>query len=159
MFASHDSYASINDAKQQRELGGLTIDPETGYEYMYVQFLDAITYAAGQSLTWAAVARTKVTNDRSGGSSISLRPAGICLAVMTQNYFGYILRRGVYTTVVTNADDDIAQGDALIIDDNEDGQCDSVALATTTVHTNEFGFALDVDVDAADTVPASINCR
>lgn len=145
------------EAAQSCPLGTVTYD-ENGYEYMYVKFLDAVTYAAGQVLTWASATAFHVTNDRSGGSSISNRPAGICLAVATQNSFGWILRRGRYSAVVTNGDDDIAVGDALIVATGTDGACDSAAAATTTVHTLSFGHALAVDVDAANTVNADVNC-
>lgn len=147
-----------NDTIPNATPGGLYFyaDPSTGKMqiYRYVQFKDAVTYAAGQVLTFANVTGTAVTNDRSGGSSVSNRPAGICLMVNTQDEYGFILVQGYYSAVVTNGDDDIAAGDSLIVATGTDGACDSVAAATTTVHTLAFGHALEADVDASNTVKA-----
>lgn len=152
----HDVITSCNDATQQRALGQLAVDESTGYVYRYVQFLDAVTYAAGQSVTWAIATNSmKVTNDRAGGSSVAVVPAGICLRVMTQNYYGYVLVRGVYTTLKTSGADDIVAGESLICHATTDGTCDGVAAGSTT--TASFGFALAADVDADDTVAGVVN--
>lgn len=117
-----------------------------------VQFKDAVTYAAGQSLQWYDAAKTQVTNDRSGGTGLSFGAAGICLMVNTTAYFGLILTRGKYPTVITNGDDDIAAGDAIIIS-STDGKCDS-GTSTPGLY---LGNATAADVDADDTVAAFIN--
>lgn len=152
----HDTITGCNDATQQRTLGQLVTDESTGWVYRYVQFLDAVTYAAGQSVTWAIATNSmKVTNDRAGGSSVAVVPAGICLRVMTQNYFGFVLVRGVYTLLKTSGADDIAAGESLICHATTDGTCDGVAANATT--TASFGFALAADVDADDTVSGAVN--
>lgn len=121
--------------------------------YRYVKFLDAVTYAAGQVCTWGNAACTSVTNDRSGGSSVSNRPAGIALAVMTQNYHGFVQTYGPYSAVVTNGDDDIAAGVPLIVASGTDGACDSATDPNPSLY---FGDSTAADVDAANTVAAFI---
>ena len=53
-------------------VGTVVEDPANAKAYKYVKFLDAVTYAAGQSVEYANVACTSVTNDRSGGSSLEI---------------------------------------------------------------------------------------
>lgn len=150
----HDTITGCNDATLQRALGSLVTDESTGYIYKYVQFKDAVTYAAGQSLTWADVACTTVTNDRAGGSSLGAIPAGICLRVMTQNYYGFILVRGKYAGLVTSGADDIAVGESLIVHATTDGACDGVAAGSTT--TASFGVCLEDDDNTANTTKGTV---
>ena len=152
-----DALTRFTTAREYR-LGQRYTDPSTDFTYEYGQFLDAVTYAAGQPLQRAHATSFKVTNDISGGSALTAaRPAGICLGVPTQNQYGWVLRFGYYATVVTNGDDDIAAGDAIIVGAS-DGVVDSVAAATTTVHTKAVGYAPAVDVDADNTVGVWVDC-
>lgn len=126
---------------------------QDGKAYKYVQFKDAVTYVAGHVLTWADATATSVTNDRSGGSSVGNQPAGIALAVMTQNYYGWMLVHGFYSAIVTNGDDDIAAGDQLIVATGTDGACDSSASASII----KIGMAVAADVDGSNTVAGIVN--
>ena len=99
----NDTITGCNEASASRTVGQLVVDESTGYTYRYVQFKDAVTYAAGQALTYAGATNLGVvTNDISGGSSIGAVAAGICLRVMTQNYYGFILVKGFYSAVKTS---------------------------------------------------------
>jgi hypothetical protein len=147
-----DAFASVNDSAARMAVGTL-VEDESGKVYRYVQFKDAVTYAAGQPVVWAAATPTAVTNDISGGSNVGALVAGIALGVMTQNYYGFVLGKGYYSAVVTNGDDDIAAGDFLILG-GSDGTCNS-----GTVSAADFGYALAADVDASNTVAALIFCR
>lgn len=121
--------------------------------HRYVKFLDAVTYAPGQVVTPANAAMTSVTNDISGGSSTTaLTFAGVVIGTPTQNTWGWVQESGYHAAVVTNGDDDIAQGDTVIMG-AADGVVDSVAKATRTGTLSIVGIAADVDVDAANTVP------
>lgn len=152
-----DALTRFTTAREYR-LGQQYTDPSSDYLYQYGQFLDAVTYAAGQPLQRANATSSSVTNDISGGSALTAaRPMGICLGVPTQNQYGWFLRKGYYATVVTNGDDDIAAGDAIIYGAS-DGVVDSVAAATTTVHTRAIGYAPAADVDAANTVGVWVDC-
>lgn len=122
-----------------------------------VRFRNAVAYASGQSVQFIAsdTKRTDVTNDRSGGSAgDGVNAAGIVIGgVMTQDYYGFILAKGYYPTVLTNGDDDIAAKDQIIIS-STDGVCDSA----TTMTGAHLGFATAADVDADNTVAAFIDC-
>lgn len=146
----HVKETEANDVSPKFNVGGLYSSPDGKY-FRYVQFKDAVTYAAGQVVTWAGTDQKSVTNDRSGGSSVATVPAGICLRVMTENYYGFILVHGAYSAVVTNGDDDIAAG-AILIAASADGAADSSATVTAAT----FGYALAADVDAANTVAAMV---
>lgn len=146
-----NGFARVTSATEYR-LGEVKADIY-GNRYKYTEFADSATYAAGQVLTWADATGTKMTNDRSGGSSVSNRFAGLCMGVPTSTLkYGWAQVSGFYATIVTNGDDDIAAGDSLIVATGTDGACDSVAAATTTVHTLALGHAVAADVDAANTV-------
>jgi len=135
---------------------GTEYDAGNGKVYAFVKFLDAVTYAAGQVCTYAAADGTSVTNDISGGSSLGSIVRGICLAVQTQNSWGWVQRKGIYSTVKTSGADDIAVGESLIVHASTDGTCDGVAAGSTT--TASFGIALVADVDADNTVAAVLDC-
>jgi len=124
-------------------------------KYRYVQFKDAVTYAAGQSCTWANATATAVTNDRSGGSSIGNQCAGVALLAVTQNYYGFVQTAGYHSALVTNGDDDIAAGVPLVVATGTDGACDSAADPNPSLY---FADALAADVDAANTVAGLIHC-
>lgn len=115
---------------------------------------DAVTYAAGQVLS-PGTTYGWVTNDVSGGSSAVLRFAGIALKAYATAEYCFVLVEGYYPTVKTNGDDDIAQGDELIMVAT-DGVCDSVAAATTTGSQLYIGTAAAADVDADNTVAANV---
>ena len=115
----------------------------------YVQAKDAVTYAAGQVLTKANVKWTAVTNDIAGGSSIGKTFGGIALAAYTTGNWVFVLVDGYYPTVLTNGDDDIADG-VQLISGTADGVCDSGTA------THSFGHAIGADVDANNTVAAQI---
>lgn len=142
---------AVNDASPRYRLGELFVDPQTGYIYRYVQFKDAVTYAAGHVCTWAtATSQTAVTNDRAGGSSVGAIVAGICQAVMTQNYYGFILVSGFYATILTSGADDIVVEESLIAHATTDGACDGVAAGSTT--TASFGVAASADDNSGNFV-------
>lgn len=71
-----------------------------GKAYQYVQFLDAVTYQAGDVVTRAGGTEGdwKVTNDRAGGSAITGHEVvGVLMAairVPTQNEYGWVQVRG-----------------------------------------------------------------
>lgn len=115
--------------------------------YKYVKFLDAVTYAAGQSVEYANLALTSVTNDRAGGSSLGRLPAGIATAVHTQNSYGFIQVAGVATDVKTSGADDIAVGEFVITHATGDGQCDGEA----SFGLGAFGVCIEADDNSANT--------
>lgn len=158
----HVDPTTANDATAQATVGALYkyMHPSYGeWVLRYTKFVDAVTYAAGQSCTEAAVNGASVTNDRSGGSSLGTyaKGGGLALLAMTQNYYGYALVEGYYPTIKTSGADDIAVGESLILHGSTDGTCDGVAAGSTT--TASFGTASIVDVDADNTVAGYVNFR
>lgn len=146
--------ATVNQATAGIYTPGRIYD-YNGKLYRFVQFVDGVAYADGQSVEYAdATTGYVVTNDRAGGSSIGRVAAGICLRVMTQNYYGFVLVRGFHGTVLTSGADNIAVGECLITHATTDGTVDGEAANALT--TAVVGVALAADVDAANTVAAMI---
>jgi len=131
--------------------------------FVYVRFLDAVTYVVGHVTARASATEFSVTNDVAGGSAVGLRFAGAIpnkdlrgnavTAVPAQNDYGWVQTHGYHSAIKTNGDDDIAQDDSLIMVAT-DGVVDSIAKATTTGTLLLVGYAADVDVDASNTVAA-----
>ncbi len=137
--------------------------------FIYVKFLDAVTYTVGMVCTPASdLGLYYVTNDYAGGTSSALRFAGAIpnvdatgntvTAVPAQNEFGYVQLDGYHSAIRTDGGDDIAAWDTLVMDGTTDGTVDSVAKATVTGDLSACGFAAAVDVDASNTVPAWLKC-
>lgn len=144
-----------NTAKVEYEFG--TLYYYQGAYYRYAKFVDAVTYGVGQSLGWASANGTAVSNDRAGGSALGTAPrpvAGICLSVMTQNYYGFMQVAGIgkvalYGVDVDDSDNEIAAGDFLVMDDATDGH--SQVMADTEEH---LVFAVAIAAGVSSYVPS-----
>lgn len=112
--------------------------------------------AANDVVSWIDYDDFVVTNDVSDISGTEANaqnfPAGVAIGTGTIGNYVFIQVRGV-ATIRTNQDDDIAAGDVLFVDGNEDGQCNSTAAGTAPVAI-PLAVALAVDDDTADTVSA-----
>lgn len=149
---------TANDSAAKDELGILRIENSVtgGVKiYKYVQAAADTTVANGTVLTYVDTTRTVVTNDISDSKPNFV--AGVGIGAITASYYGWIQIQGYHSAVVTNADDDISKGDTLIVDADEDGQCDSVAAGTASTYL-PLGIAAADDVDASDTVAAHLCC-
>lgn len=100
---------------------GMVAWGEDGKAYRYVKFVDAVTYAAGQVLTFASATTWDVTNDRAGGSAIAGHGvAGVCLGVPAQNEYGWIQIAGLVAVNGTYSAGDFlkphatSNGDAVV---------------------------------------------
>jgi hypothetical protein len=144
--------ATINLATADYTLGRVL--DYAGALYRFVRFVDAVTYAPGQSVEWASMTLNTVTNDRAGGSSLGRIPAGIVVCTMTQNYYGFILVEGYYATCKTSGADDIVAGEYIFTHATTDGTVDG----STTWTVGCFGTATAADDNSADTVAANIMC-
>lgn len=155
----YDDPTTVNDASPRFRLGTVVdyFHSTNGWwKLKYVQFKNAVTYAAGQVTYPIAVDGTTVTNDITGGAATPFAVifGGLALGVMTENYYGWVLVRGAYPTIKTSGADDIAAGEALICHASTDGTCDGVAANAMTVAA--FGVATAADVDANNTVAGYI---
>lgn len=135
------------------------VDSEGRKEYEYVKFDSGtgnLTPAAGlvaYYLDGADADNSTVTTDVSDTDINHV--AGVMLSAPSDGYYCFIQKKGYYAAVKTNADDDIAAGDALI--GGGDGTCNSTAQ--NTAPTNKvLGWAVAADVDASDTVAARLEC-
>ena len=148
-----DNPETVNDASPTVPTGTLRgyIHPTYGYQTLkYVQFKDAIAYVRYGALGWSAAdGGLAVTNDVSEDNGIA---AGVGMGVVTQNYYSWMVVQGRYL-VKTNGDDDIADGDVIII--ASDGGLANSGSDPGVV--TRIGFALAADVDADDTVLTLVN--
>lgn len=110
-----DNPATVNDASPMLPTGTLRgyIDPTYGYQTLkYVQFKDALAYAAGQCLAWSAGdSGLAVTNDVSEDNGVA---AGVACAAVTENYYGWMVVQG-RCLVQLNNDNDGADGNVVIL--------------------------------------------
>lgn len=155
----YDDPTLVNDSVPTRKVGDVVMYRHATYGWWklrYVQFKNAVTYAAGQVCTPIANDMSTVTNDITGGASTpwAVIFAGMALRVMTQDYWGWVLIGGYYPTIKTSGADDIAAGESLIMHASTDGTCDGVAAGSMTVAS--FGVAVAADVDADNTVAGYI---
>ena len=112
--------------------------------------------AANDVVLWLDYDDFVVTNDVSDVSATAAVaasfPAGVAVGTVTAGRYCFIQVRGP-ATVRTNQDDDMAKGDVLIADGDEDGQCDSTAAGTAPINI-PLGVATADDDNTADTVAA-----
>lgn len=103
-----------------------------GNTYMYVQFKDAVTYAANQVLTWRSRSAYSVTNDISS-SLITTLMAGLALAVVPENYYGWMQTGGYNSAVKKDPNEDTwAAGDLGWPDASVDGVLSKGAFGGTS---------------------------
>jgi hypothetical protein len=124
--------------------------------YQYIKFDESGVTAVANGLVYYLNAANwtgyTVTSDMSD-SKLNM-VAGVLMAVLTDTYYGWIQTWGYNSAIKTNGDDDIAAGDALIGSTTDLG-CNSTA--GDTAPTNKvLGWAVDADVDAANTVAGHI---
>jgi len=130
-----------------------------GKKYQLVQVdSSSNALAANDVVSWIDYDAFIVTNDVSDISGTEAnaanQPAGVAIGTGTIGYYCFIQVRGA-CTIRTNQDDDIAAGDVLIVDGNEDGQCNSTAAGTAPINI-PLAIATAADDDTADTVAAML---
>ena len=116
---------------------GQEFDPGDGKVYRYAKFVDAIAYANGQVVELASTTAFHVTNDRAGGSSLGRLPVGVCLRVMAQNEYGWVLVRGRHTAIK-----DAANAAVLGVKQMSHATADGDAAPATAYTSNWFCVAL-----------------
>ena len=122
--------------------------------FMYVKFDNGtanVAAANGGLCYFTDFDAYTVTRDVSDSAADANGVAGIMMSAVTDGYYTWIQRGGLHTAVITNGDDDIAAGDAVIASAAGDGTADSTAQDTAPVR-RLLGIAYEADVDAANTV-------
>jgi hypothetical protein len=148
-----------NSSTALEQPGKLFVDYANGNVYKYIRAEDA-ALANGDSVEFSDTSGYEVTNDRSGGSSIGRRVAGVAVGTITDAYYGWIQVSGRHTAVKT--DGGVVKGDKLVPHASVDGRADTEANGSTVTVTSGqvFGVALATDsgTTSAGTVVAMINC-
>jgi hypothetical protein len=120
--------------------------------YKYVQAASDTTVAYGTPLAFSDLYGATVTSDISDASQN--QPAGVGVGAIAASSYGWIQVHGHHDAIITNGDDDIADGDTIILS-SADGQVDSVAAGTASTH-KPLAIAVDADVDGSNTVEGFI---
>ena len=127
-----------------------------GKIYRYVQALD-IAVANGLVVENADAANSyEVSIDRAGGSSIGRIPAGVGIGAITADYYGWVLVRGVHTSVLS--DGSVAVGEAVVPHASTNGGIDTAATGSTVAVTGQqlVGYALADDTTTRAVVDVRI---
>ena len=149
---------TANDSTAKEQLGVIRAEFDTTYGwryYKYVQAASDTTVANGTVLCYTNYTRTVVSSDRT--DTQANWPAGVGVGAITASYYGWIQLKGYHSAVATDAGDDIAIQDALIVHATLDGVVDRTAAGTAPLYA-VVGWAYAADVDAADTVAALLCC-
>ena len=127
-----------------------------GKIYRYVQAVD-IAVANGYVVTVADAADDSIVSaDATGGTAIGEIPAGVGIGTITADYYGWVLVKGVHTSVLS--DGSVAAGDGVIPHASTNGGIDTVAAGSTVAVTshNVLGFALADDTTTRAVVSVNI---
>lgn len=125
----------------EHAMGEMFIAPN-GKEYRYVQFLDAVTYQAGDVCTMGTTGTDvwKVTNDRAGGSAVTGHGVVGVLAsgsnVPTESQYGWLQVGGECSPRGT-----YAAGDYLIPHATSDGEAVVSGYTAAKANFNIFAVA------------------
>jgi len=121
--------------------------------YKYVQAAADTTVANGTALCYTDTLGQVASSDISDGNVN--QPLGVGIGAITASSYGWVQIGGYHSAVLTNGDDDIADGDSIIL--GADGVVDSVASGTAPT-SKIVGVAVAADVDANNTVATMISC-
>lgn len=142
-------------AKEQVGITRWEIHPTYGLRgYRYVQAAADTTVANGTCLAFSDKYKLVATSDVSDADQN--QPAGVGIGAITAEYYGWIQFYGYHARVITNGDDDISDGDTLILS-TTDGTCDSVPSGTASTF-KPLGVAVSDDVDGFDIVCGFLDC-
>lgn len=126
---------------------------EEGKVYRYVKRNDATVAPIANQLAYHVDGAWAVCMDVSDVDRNLVM--GVFQSVIANGEYGWVLSKGL-ATLVTNGDDDISKGDAIIASASGDGTCDSTAQDTAP--TNKIvGWALADDVDGSNTVDVFVD--
>lgn len=151
---------TADDSSAKEELGAIrfTYDSTVGVRgYRYVQAAADTTVANGTVLTFVDATYFNKTVTLDISDSHPNRAAGVGIGAITASNYGWVQFYGYHATVLTDGGDDIADGDAVIVDPSTDGTADSVTAGTAPTH-KVLGFACAADVDANNTVAVRLEC-
>ena len=153
-----NTIVTANDSTAKEELGIIrwTMDSTYGLRaYRYMLAAADTTVANGTALSFSDTYKFTCTLDISDADQN--QPAGVGVGAITAEYYGWVQCYGYHEAVLTDAGDDIADGDSVILHASTNGVVDRTASGTAAV-CKPIGIAVADDIDAADTVATQITC-
>ena len=133
--------------------GSVVTDNSNGKKYMYVENTGTASILAGRG-AYHKYAQGEVDCIGDGSERRNLI-AGVSVAILLADYFGFIQIWGRNLNVVLNTDDDVAEGVAIVGFSNVSGLLNSIAIGTAMTCV-ALGFAMTAVVGASNTVDAFI---
>lgn len=149
---------TANDASAKELVGVIRWEYDTTYglrAYRYMQAASDTTVANGTALRYSDAYKFTASSDCDDAGINQV--AGVGIGVITAEYYGWVQVYGYHPAVLTDAGDDIADGDYVILHASTDGVCDRTAGGTAAVSV-PLGVAVAADSDANDTVATFLNC-
>jgi len=150
--------ASSTTKKEELGIVRWTTDATVGLRaYRYIQAAADTTVADGTCLGYSDTSRFIASEDIGNSDFVINQVAGVGIGEIVAESYGWVQCYGYHAAVLTNGDDDITDGDTIIIDASNDGVCNSTASGTPPVST-PIGVAVADDVNDDDTVAAFLSC-
>ena len=149
---------TANDSSAKEQVGILRVEYDSTYGvrgYRDMQAAADTTVANGTVLTYSDTYKFTATSDISDAGINQV--AGVGTGAITAEYYGWVQCFGYHATVLTDAGDDIADGDSVIVHASTNGVADTTASGTASV-SKPLGIAVAADVDADDTVATQLDC-
>jgi hypothetical protein len=125
--------------------------------YRYIQNTSTANAAIANGTACSFADAYKMTASGDISDAAINQAAGVGIGAITNDYYGWIQCYGYHSAIKTDAGDDIADGDYLILHASTDGVVDRTAGGTAAVSV-PIGVAVAADSDANDTVAGQINC-
>ena len=119
--------------------------------YRYMRAASDTTVANGTCLSFSDTIKQVATSDISDADINQV--AGVGIGTITADYYGWIQTGGYHSALATDAGDDIADGDHLILHASTNGTCDRTASGSAIISV-ALGVAVADDVNDDDTVAA-----
>jgi len=148
---------TANDATAQEQVGSIRfeLDSTNGLRgFKYVQAAADTTVANGTALAYSDTIGHVATSDISDAAINQV--LGVGIGAITAEYYGWVQVFGYHSAVATDAGDDFADGDWVILHASTDGTAERTASGTAAV-SKPIGVAVADDIDANDTVATFVN--
>ena len=144
---------TANDSTPKEQLGIKRTEWSTTdncfKSYRYGRAASDTTIANGTCLGFSDTLRQVFSSDYNDYDINQV--AGVGTGTITANYYGWLQTGGYHSVVLTDAGNDIVDGDSIIISSGTTGVCDRTATAEAAV-SNRLGVAVADDIDGDDTV-------
>lgn len=144
-----------DSATQKLELGVLYRNYD-GRVFRYSK-LDSLSAASSDGKVFTQTPTKGVITDKAASGTSTGLFAGVGIGTIAVGQYGLVQVGGEHASIDANGDDDIADGDMLIVDKTASGVCDSIALGSSMTD-QPFGRALVDDVNGTNKVKGELYC-